>query len=116
MLKATLKWPSMVLKSRCMVPQSLLSPPFSMNRDGNWSSCMEKVPGKEYTSEGDKGNDVHQVLANFQVRANKGNGWLRIMNFIPAENKINLSTYSPVLERYDNDKQSRFALEYCMTK
>jgi len=40
------------------------------------------------TSIGDKGNQVHQILANYQMKKNGGNGWLRIMKFLPAENKI----------------------------
>lgn len=63
-------------------------------------------------SEGDKGNKVHQILANYQMKRNGGNGWLRIMKFLPAEHKIQISTYSPVLKQYATDAQNQFEIEY----
>jgi hypothetical protein len=66
------------------------------------------------TSTGDHGNTVHQVLANYQMKPNGGNGWLRIMKFVPAENKILVSTYSPTLKRHATDGQNQFELEYSM--
>ncbi len=58
---------------------------------------------------------VHQLLANYQVRPNGGNGWLRIIDF--RENKTKASnfdivvkTYSPFLDRYEKDKNSQFEL------
>jgi formylglycine-generating enzyme required for sulfatase activity len=47
-----------------------------------------------------KGNVVHEVLCCYQSLPNGGNGFLRIMDFRPAENKIFNSTYSPTLGRY----------------
>jgi len=48
---------------------------------------------------GDNGNLVNQVLADFQNYANGGNGYLRILTFHPATNSIDVSTYSPWLNR-----------------
>jgi len=64
------------------------------------------------TSTGDHGNDVHQVLANYQMKENGGNGWLRIMTFLPGENKILFRTYSPLLKEYATDDQNQFELNY----
>lgn len=64
------------------------------------------------TSVGDKGNSIHQVLANYQMKPHGGDGWLRIMNFLPAEKKIVVTTYSPVLKRYAEDADNNFELEY----
>ena len=64
------------------------------------------------TSTGDKGNKVHEILANYQVRGKGGDGWLRIMTFQPARNKIVVTTYSPVLERYATDADNQFELEW----
>jgi predicted MPP superfamily phosphohydrolase len=55
---------------------------------------------------------IHQVLANFQARANGGNGWLRILRFVPEENKIYVETYSPYLDEYEIDDNSQFVLDY----
>lgn len=48
----------------------------------------------------DAGNTVHEVLCDYQSLPNGGNGFLRIMDFRPSENKIYNSTYSPTLGRY----------------
>lgn len=63
-------------------------------------------------SVGDHGNTVHQVLANYQKREMGGNGRLRIMRFLPAENRIEVSTFSPALNAYETDDQNQFSLEY----
>lgn len=63
---------------------------------------------------GDKGNKVYQILANYQMKGDGGNGWLRIMKFLPTENKIVVTTYSPVLKQYANDAQNQFEIKYSM--
>lgn len=54
-----------------------------------------------------RGNVVHEVLVDYQTLANGGNGFLRIMEFRPSEQKVVHSTYSPFLGRYfDPDNNS----------
>ncbi|HUS72819.1 MAG TPA: DNRLRE domain-containing protein, partial [Sedimentisphaerales bacterium] len=60
------------------------------------------------------GNPVHQLLANYQSRPNGGNGWLRIMRFVPAEDKVYVETYSPYLDQYETDADSQFTLNLPM--
>jgi len=71
------------------------------------------------TSTGVNGNPVHQILANYQDPpipiGNGGNGWLRIMKFVPRENKIEVRTYSPWLDKFAADEQNQFDLVYPMT-
>jgi hypothetical protein len=66
------------------------------------------------TSTGVNGNLVHQILANYQDPpipiGNGGNGWLRIMKFVPRENKIEVRTYSPWLDKFAADEQNQFDL------
>jgi formylglycine-generating enzyme required for sulfatase activity len=50
----------------------------------------------------DAGNNVHEVVCDYQSLPNGGNGFLRIMEFRPSENRILNSTYSPTLGRYIN--------------
>lgn len=72
---------------------------------------------------GDKGNLVHEVLANYQDLDNGGNGWLRLLHFHPGENRIEVRSYSTLLNRYMKEgdpKWSRlsdnhFDLPYLMT-
>ncbi len=66
------------------------------------------------TSLGDHNNPVHQVVANYQFRPNGGDGWLRIMTFHPQENRIEVRTYSPTLDQWDEDNENRFDLQYDM--
>lgn len=63
-----------------------------------------------------KGNKVHTLLSDYQDRTNGGNGWLRTMEFIPAENQISVRTYSPTLDQYERDANSEFRLDYAMTR
>jgi hypothetical protein len=61
------------------------------------------------------GHTVYQLLADYQGLSNGGNGWLRILDFRPAEDKIYVRTYSPYLNQNDTDAGSQFTLNYDMT-
>ncbi|MGC4014807.1 MAG: SUMF1/EgtB/PvdO family nonheme iron enzyme [Luteolibacter sp.] len=52
------------------------------------------------------GKTVHQVIADYQTLPNGGNGFLRIMEFRPAQNQIYNTTYSPHLGRYMSNTSS----------
>lgn len=54
------------------------------------------------------GNQVYQLLADYQGLPNGGNGWLRILEF--SGDKIYVKTYSPYLDKYEKDK-GEFVLE-----
>jgi len=60
------------------------------------------------------GYKVHQLVADYQDRPNGGNGWLRILEFHPAEDKILVKTFSPYLRSYESDADSQFWLDYEM--
>ena len=60
------------------------------------------------------GHPVYQMLADYQGRAQGGEGWLRILRFVPAENKIYVQTYSPWLNRFETDADSEFTLDFPM--
>ncbi len=47
--------------------------------------------------------------------ANGGNGYLRILDFRPVEDKIYVKTFSPYLNQYQTDAASQFTLDYDMT-
>ncbi len=66
------------------------------------------------TSKGDHGNQVHQVLSDYQNLHNGGESWLRYMVFEPRENKIKVYTYNPALKKFRNQASSRFDLDYSM--
>jgi 3',5'-cyclic AMP phosphodiesterase CpdA len=58
--------------------------------------------------------NVYQMLANYQDYENGGNGWLRILKFVPKEDLIYVSTYSPYLNKQMKGEKSEFILEYDM--
>ncbi len=66
------------------------------------------------TSTNDCGDDVHQMLQNYQDDPNGGNSWLRYYNFKTSDNKIHAYTYSPTLEEFEIDDNSQFTLNYPM--
>jgi len=60
------------------------------------------------------GHPVFQMLADYQDRANGGDGWLRILRFVPAEDKVHVQTYSPWLDSFEIDADSAFDLDFPM--
>lgn len=62
------------------------------------------------TSRGDHGNEVHQLLADYQDYENGGNGWLRVLKFLPEERKLQIRTYSPWLQKLLEDPRHSFEL------
>ena len=60
------------------------------------------------------GQPVHQVMTDYQGRAHGGNGWLRYYVFQPSRNTVAAFTYSPTLNQFEEDADSRFALDYEM--
>ena len=56
------------------------------------------------------GNRVIQLLANYQDRPNGGNGWLRILRFMPQHDIFNVTAYSPFLDRYNEDIKHSFVV------
>lgn len=61
------------------------------------------------------GQPVHQLMTDYQDRANGGDGWLRYYTFDPAENTMTATTYSPKLDRYETDANSAFTLPFELT-
>ena len=59
-------------------------------------------------------NTIHSLLADYQGYPNGGDGWLRILEFVPADNAINVKTYSPKLGQYATEADSQFTLFYEM--
>ena len=72
------------------------------------------VPGEGRRQDTFNGNTVHTMLSDYQSRTNGGNGWLRILEFSPANNEIRVKTYSPWLSQFENDGDSQFTLPYDM--
>lgn len=64
------------------------------------------------SSTGVQGNTVHQMLANYQVvNPQGGNGLLRLYEFLPGNQTVQVRTYSPALDEYLTDVQNQFTLD-----
>ena len=66
------------------------------------------------TSTNDAGRPVHEMLVDYQGLPNGGDGWLRTLRFVPAENKIYVTAYSPLLDEYMKNPPHTFTLDYQM--
>ena len=65
------------------------------------------------TSTNDAGLPVFEALADYQHYPNGGNGWMRLVQFVPGggaggTDRIRFVTYSPSLDEYQTDADSRF--------
>lgn len=57
---------------------------------------------------------IYSLMANFQTYNRGGDGYLRILQFKPQEDKISVSTYSPYIDDYKVGSNSNFDLSYSM--
>jgi 3',5'-cyclic AMP phosphodiesterase CpdA len=48
----------------------------------------------------DRGNVVHQMLANYQMRELGGEGYLRLLELLPDGRTLVVRSYSPLLDQY----------------
>ena len=67
------------------------------------------------TSTNDAGGKVLEMLTDYQGLPNGGDGWLRTLKFVPSENKIDVITYSPLLDKYNKAAKETFSIPYRMT-
>ncbi|MGA3163550.1 MAG: Ig-like domain-containing protein [Verrucomicrobiota bacterium] len=58
---------------------------------------------------GDYGNQVFQMLANYQMDMFGGAGFLRIVQFFPDQDTMSVKTYSPFLDCWLTDTNNQFA-------
>jgi hypothetical protein len=57
------------------------------------------------------GHVVHQILSNYQHYENDGNGYLRLMEFLPDGKTVQIKSYSPYTDQYFTDWENQFVLE-----
>ncbi len=85
--------------------------------NGHWHQGSNGQDGEYHqVSTNQAGLPVYEMLANYQDYANGGEGWLRTVDFQPGggsndEDRILVETYSPTLDRYQTDADSRFSFD-----
>ena len=71
-------------------------------------------------SEGENGNKVYQMLANYQKGVegseNGGNGFLRIIKVNRENQRIEVKTYSPWLDEFKKEKAHDFTFKNVLFK
>jgi hypothetical protein len=56
------------------------------------------------------GRDVHQVLVNFQMKPQGGDGWLRCLEFKSDGKTVDAIDYSPTRNQCNVSDQNRFSM------
>ncbi|SEO73463.1 Calcineurin-like phosphoesterase [Halogranum amylolyticum] len=74
--------------------------------DGEWAQI----------SQNDAGLDVYELLACYQDYPKGGEGWLRLLRFVPdggsgGRDRIEVRTYSPALDEFQTDGRSQFQFD-----
>lgn len=62
------------------------------------------------SSKSPSGRTVHQMLVNFQMKPNGGDGWLRLLEF-RKDNTVRVLDYSPTRKEINTSPQNSFTLE-----
>jgi len=93
------------------------NPQVFMTLNGNFHEATGADNG-EWTqvSGNDAGLDVYEMLANYQGYPNGGNGWLRLVRFVPGggsdgRDRIEVRTYLPSREEFRTDDRSEFSFD-----
>jgi len=55
------------------------------------------------------GQDVFELLADHQSRPEGGQGWLQLVELDDDNGRINVTTYSPSLDKFETDADSQFS-------
>ncbi len=63
------------------------------------------------TSQAADGHDVHQMLVNYQMKHEGGDGFMRLIRFLPDDETIHVTAYSPSLNQYKTDPGNQFVLK-----
>lgn len=61
-------------------------------------------------SQNDAGKTVHQILANYQFRPLGGEGYLRLLEFLPDRRTVRVKTYSPLYDKYLTEADQQFVV------
>jgi hypothetical protein len=92
-----------------------------------WDKLVKRHPGFVLTlnghvlndgtgrmaSRGDHGNVVHQLLANYQMKPEGGQAFMRLVEFLPDDRTIRVRSYSPSLKTLTaSDQQFDLLLGY----
>jgi len=73
--------------------------------------CGHDCTESAITKTGEYGNVVNILMSDYQCDEKGGNGYLRVMEFIPSQSIIHVETFSPLINKL-RDKSTSFDLPY----
>ena len=84
-----------------------------VSRHANFSLvlCGHVCTSAHLVSVGVHGNRVHQILVDYQDADYGGNGWLRLLQFLPDGKTVRVRDYSPLLDQTSSDPACAFDFE-----
>jgi hypothetical protein len=89
------------------------NPQIFMVLNGHWTVS----DGEEHqVSTNEAGLPVYEMVADYQDRDNGGDGWLRLVQFVPGggsdgEDRVQVKSYSPHYDEYETDENSEFSFD-----
>ena len=90
------------------------NPQVFMTLNGNFHQATGTDDGEwAQVSQNSAGLDVYEMLACYQDYPNGGDGWLRLIRFVPdggsgGQDRIEVRTYSPSRDEFQTDSRSQF--------
>jgi hypothetical protein len=63
------------------------------------------------SSIGDAGNEVHQMVVNYQSQPEGGGGFLRLLTFLPDGETVRVRDYSPVSNETVTDPERTYVFK-----
>jgi len=63
------------------------------------------------SSKNDQGHMTHQMLVDYQQRQLGGEGYLRILEFLPDGKTVHVKSYSPLYDKYLRDAANQFTFQ-----
>lgn len=60
---------------------------------------------------GDHGNTVHQILNDYEAMRGTGAGFMRLLEFLPDGQSVQVKAWSPVRQQYLTDPANQFTLQ-----
>lgn len=82
------------------------------NVDMVFNGHLTNGKGSRRADLGVAGNLINQMFSNYQLMANGGDGYLRIVTFHPSTNTVDVKTYSPYLNAYMTDPGNQFTVTW----
>src|SRR5258706_2043209 len=76
--------------------------------------CGHFTPPEGQRADVSNGNRVYTFLSDYQESGFGGDGWLRILTFLPASDQIHVQTYSPYTNRSETTSSGNFTVNYDM--